>query len=417
MIGGEESAFGVSIPDDRAACATVHEVAALHVAEPHIIIAPYRNDVGFTLDRIVVRFLSDNDVWDAKGLADDLGRDVRSTLSRVEMTVEVGLEKLTALDAVVEREAQNQRVGLFPVKGEGFQSGVDVRRHVHRGKIGVSVSYCSGLHREGGRVVESGGALDFIIQHELIHAELGRNHFCVKEVAHLLLHHVVHAFFVAVFAGLVGVPLELLFGFVVGASSATKLALFFKEFALADFEFWIATDLTLAAVNGQEARSDVVFFLVDGFHQKSGDVLPWNGICSIVCHSILPFIDCYLDDDCADHSAAIAAGWSGFNGVTSSGSRGFKNISSTRSLLQKGTDRNCCRVADLDETEAITFSKEHIGSLAGGCSANQGADDDIAGSGNINAGRSEFNRDMLLAGQINCGGEGNNIIIVHILYF
>ena len=284
LIRGEESAFRVGIPDDRAACAAVHEVAALHVANPDVVVVPHGADAGFALDAGVVALFSHDHIGDTERSRNDLRGDIGAALGGVQVTIKVGLELLRTLEAVEERKAQNHRVWLLAQEGELLDGGVDVRRHIHRVEVCLSVGGASRRRREGGRVQERVSGLDLVIQHQLVHAEFRRYHFRIKEVAHLFANDIIDALLVAVFGSLIVVPLEDLIGLVVGAGSAALLAFALEEFAFADGEFRVATHFALAAVDRQKHGSDVVFFLMDGLHEESADVLPWNGICGIVSH-------------------------------------------------------------------------------------------------------------------------------------
>ena len=291
LIGGEETTLAVRVPDDGAACATRHEVATLDVADPDVVVAPDGSHGGLALDGGVDGLLGDDDVRDAEGGRDRLGGDVGTALRGVEEAVEVGLKQLAPLEAVEDLEGQDHRVRGLSDECHLLERGVDVLREIDGVEVGFGVGHRSVGIGEGGGIHDRGSGLNLVIQHHLVHAELGGHHLSVEEIAHLLGDLVIDTLLVTVFLGLVAVPLEALVAFVVGAGRVALLALLLEEFALADAELGIAAHLALAAVDWQDVLRDVVLILVDSLHKEGADVLTWDGIGCIV-HGVLSSVEC-----------------------------------------------------------------------------------------------------------------------------
>ena len=76
LIAREQTAFRVGIPNNRAACAAVHEVAALDIADPDVVVAPYGANAGLAFDAAVVALLSHDHIGDTEGSRNNLRGDI-----------------------------------------------------------------------------------------------------------------------------------------------------------------------------------------------------------------------------------------------------------------------------------------------------------------------------------------------------
>lgn len=273
LIRGEETTLAVAFPDDRATNAAGHEVTALDVSKEHVVVVPHVLDVGLALDCGIVGLASHDDVWDTEGISKNLRGDVASALGGVQEAIQIGLHELRALDAVEERKAQNQRVGGLTKARESLKSSVDVMGNVNGVQVGLCVSHGAVSGREGRGIKDGVSGLNLVVEHHLVHAELGGDHLGIEEILHLLANLVVHALLVAVLNRGVAVPLKALLGLVVGAGGVAELALSFQKLALGDTELGITTNLARAGVDGKQGLSNVVLLLVNRFHEKRADVL------------------------------------------------------------------------------------------------------------------------------------------------
>ena len=117
-----------------------------------------------------------------------------------------------------------------------------------------------------------------------------------------------------------------------------------------------------------------------------------RGVESEVLYAIIVvFYFCFfLEDDGADHAAAVAACGRGLYGVASGGASGLEHIGAACGLLQKTAQGNRRGVSDLDITKTVSFGEEDIHCPAEFSSTEECSDHDISRAGDLHACGGEF---------------------------